>query len=201
MEYSNPNLNQNTINKLKDIEKQFIFMRASGSSIRDIAKKLNKSTNTICAWNKKFSDRILLSRNRAFCELQKKVIELKYSRIDFLKKEIERLIKVLSKCDIEDDSPASEYENFFERFTKLSDTLTAYENDVLSIGLNFKDNISPEADVDTENADDNNAVAKDNNGDTAKTVKKTAEKTVTNSTEKQNRNTATLPPKYFFYKQ
>jgi len=62
---------------LSGIEKQFIMMRSSGASVRDIAKKLKKSPHTICKWNKKFSNEIISARNFEFCDLQKKIIESK----------------------------------------------------------------------------------------------------------------------------
>lgn len=201
MEYINENLSPHTIDRLTDIEKKFVFMRASGSSIREISKKLNKSTNTICAWNKKFSGQVLLSRNKAFCELQKKVIDLKNSRIDFLKKEIERITKILAKLDMKQQPPFSHYDNLFGRFVKLSDTLTAYENDILSIGLNFKDNIALEADITLENTGDNNTVTSENNDVLLNPGEKTPEKTDGNSKEKQNRDTITLSKSIFYNKQ
>ncbi|MCX6164057.1 MAG: helix-turn-helix domain-containing protein [Ignavibacteriae bacterium] len=74
MEYINPNISQKIAEKLSSIERQFIFMRAEGASIRDIAKKMKKSTHTVCNMNKKFSKQIFNIRNAQFSDLQKKVI-------------------------------------------------------------------------------------------------------------------------------
>jgi hypothetical protein len=186
---------------LSDAEKQFVKLRSSGSSIRNIAKTMKKSPSTICEWNKKFSRNILSERNKAFCELQKKVIELKNKRIDFLKNEIERVIAVLKKCSIKESGGFFGYDSLFARFVKISNILSAYEHDILNVGINFKDNISPESDLTTEQPAKENGVTPENNSVTPKTDDKVTEKTNVNLEEKQNCNTGTLPKKYFCNKQ
>lgn len=179
-----------------DIEKQFINLRSSGSSIRNIAKTLKKSPTTICDWNKKFSNNILAERNKSYCELQKKVIELKNNRIDFLKEEVMRIIKRLKRSNISEDGVYSEYSVLFERFVKISNILSTYESEILNVGINFKDNISLESDLLLEPKEENNTVIPENNGVTKNTGDKTTEKTNTNIKEEQKCNSGTLPKKY-----
>jgi|WetSurMetagenome_2_1015567.scaffolds.fasta_scaffold103282_2 hypothetical protein len=201
MERIKIDLPPNLVSSLSDIEQQFIKLRSSGSSIRDIAKTLKKSTSTICNWNKKFSPDILLARNKSFCELQKKVIELKNSRIDFLKSEIERISRVLKKSDIRVSGGFSGYDSLFNRFVKISDILSAYENDILNVGVNFKDNISPESDLISENTGEENTVIPKKTNVTENSEEKITEKTEVKTEGKQNCNTETLPKKFFYKKQ
>jgi hypothetical protein len=203
MERINIDLPPNFESYLSDMEKQFVKLRSSGSSIRDISKKLKKSPNTICDWNKRYSPIILMERNKSFCELQKKIIALKNSRIDFLKSEIERISRVLKKSDIKTGGGFSGYDSLFDRFMKISDILSAYENDILKVGINFKDNISPESDLafDLEESNESNTVTPINNGVTEKPGEKVIEKSEIKVEEKQNCNTVTLPKKFFHKKQ
>jgi hypothetical protein len=186
---------------LSAMEKQFVKLRSSGSSIRDIAKKLKKSTTTICSWNKKFSRNILSARNKSFCELQKKVIDLKNSRIDFLKSEIERISKILKKSDMKECGGFSGYDSLFSRFVKISEILSAYENDILNVGINFKDNIFPESDIIPEDLNMENSVTPEKNGVLENSEEKVTEKSDIKAEEKQNCNTKTLPKKFFYKKQ
>jgi hypothetical protein len=129
---------------LTGIEKQFIMMRSSGSSIRGISKKLKKSSRTICDWNKKFAKEIIGIRNSEFCELQKRVIETKTLRLNFLKREFERVSKLLEKHKIDVNETRGEYNKYLELFIKLSDLMSSCESDILTVGVKFKDNIEPE---------------------------------------------------------
>lgn len=197
MEYHNPNLSPKNAHKITDIEKQFILMRAKGVSIRDISKALKKSSRTICEWNKKFSPNILFERNKSFCELQKKVIELKNDRIDFVKQEIERISSFLKKCKVVDIGFGDNYDIVLNRFIKLSDLLTAYENDVLSVGINFKDNIEPETNINEEDATFENTVFSDKTQITLNSDEKVIDNKEVNNVGKQNFIGNTLPKKYF----
>ncbi len=192
MEYTRTNMPPHLKTALTDIEKQFIALRANGCSIRDIAKTLKKSTSTVCEWNKKFFRDILSQRNKAFCELQKKVIDLKNSRIDFLKKEIGRITSVLEKFDVTDNDVFSGYDKIFNRFERLSNLLSVYENEVLSIGVNFKDNIEPETEIDTDETSSGNG----GNGVSENSVTETAEKPDVNTNRKQNCNSTTFPEQH-----
>jgi hypothetical protein len=156
---------------LIDIEKQFIQMRSSGSSIREIARTLKKSTRTICEWNKKFEKDILYSRNSEFCELQKKIIDLKTSRVDFLKTEIERISSVLRKRKIADCSHINDYDDALDRFIKLTELMTSCENDMFRVGINFRDNVKPESNI-IENEFQENNDAPENEVSSENTVSK-----------------------------
>jgi transposase len=129
---------------LTAMEKQFVLMRFSGSSIRDIAKKLKKSTRTINNWNKKFAKEIIGIRNSEFCDLPKKVIESKTERLNFLKNEFTRVSNLLKKQKIDVNETFGNYEKFLELFVKLSDLMSSCESDILAIGVKFKDNIELE---------------------------------------------------------
>ncbi len=146
----NPQIPKSVRKALSDIEKRFIMLRANGSSIRDIAKTLKKSNNTICDWNKKFAKEILSARNNVFCELQQKIIELKLSRLNFIKEELDRLTKIIKKENIKVTSYSSDYDKYFDRYTKLANLMSTYELEMLDVGINFKDNIEPEFDVKNE---------------------------------------------------
>lgn len=135
---------------LTEIEKQFIQMRSSGLSINSIARQLKKSTHTISDWNKKYADIVLVGRNAEFCELQKKVIEFKLLRLNFLKSEVFRISEILSKIDVGGSNEEYEYEDLFEWFIKLCDLMISYESDLFKVGVNFKDNIFAETTAEKE---------------------------------------------------
>lgn len=191
MEYQNPDISPQTAQKLSAIERQFIFMRAEGSSIRDIAKKMKKSTHTICDMNKKFSKQIFNIRNAQFSELQKEVIDLKRFRLNFLKGELEKILKVLEKNKLTDDEPPWHYNDSLEIFIRLSKLMSECEFDVLSVGTNFKENLQPESDDLLENGIDiydNNIsdVAVNNNNVSANFDCEIIENIILNKGEQQN---------------
>jgi hypothetical protein len=144
MELINIDLPPGLAPALTGIEKQFIIMRSSGASVRDIAAKLKKSTHTICNWNKKFAKEIISARNSEFCDLQKKVIESKTARLNNLKCEFERASKILKKHKMDVEDTFGGYNKFLELYIKLSDLMSSCESDILSVGVKFKDNIVPE---------------------------------------------------------
>ena len=149
--------NEETKSALSAIERQFILMRSNGSSIRDIAKKLKKSTHTICDWNKKFYKELLEARNNIFCELQKKIIDSKTFRLDFLRSEINRVSKILSKENVNESGFGSNYDKILNYYAKLSDLMSSFEIDLLKVGVDFRNNIEPESNL-PENDGKNNAV-------------------------------------------
>ena len=161
MEYTNPNLSPKTITTLSAIERQFITMRAEGTSIRDIAKKMKKSTHLICALNKKFTKQIFNIRNAQFSELQKKVIDLKSIRLNFLKGELEKILKKIQINGLSEDEPYWQYNDSLDVFIRLSELMSACEHDLLSVGTNFKENLQPESSDLLENGIDiySNSVA------------------------------------------
>ena len=161
MEYRNPNITPSITGKLSDIERQFIIMRAEGTSIRDIARKMKKSTHTICDMNKKFSKYIFNIRNAQFSELQREVIDLKRSRLNFLKGELEKVLKRLKENELSENKPPWEYNDSLSIFVRLSELMSACEYDMLSVGTNFKENLQPESNDLLENGLDiyDNSVA------------------------------------------
>lgn len=158
MEYRNPGVSPQTAQKLSAIERQFIFMRANGNSLKDIAKKLKKGTHAVCDMNKKFSRHIFNIRNAQFSELQKKVIDLKMLRLNFLKNQIEKVIKKLSDDEYLEDEPDWKYNDTLQIFLRLSDLMSACEYDMLSVGTNFKENLQPESNDLLENDIDVNDI-------------------------------------------
>jgi hypothetical protein len=195
------------------MEKRFLLMRSSGSSIRDIAKTLKKSPTTICSWNKRFAKEIIGVRNTEFCELQKKVIETKTLRLNFLKREFERVSKLLEKHKMDVDETYGEYNKYLELFVRLSDLMSSCEADILTVGVKFKDNIEPEiSNFENDNELNNVSVpfgTKDNNvTKNDNSVSLNAKEKITDNTElkpdgkqsKTNCNTET-PKKYEAYKK
>lgn len=125
----------------------FILLRSEGYSLRQIAEKMGKSTHTMCMWNKKFSFEIISTRNKQFCELQKKIIDDKTSRLVILKSELDKITKILQKKTIKNDSFVN-YNTILDLYTKLSGIISNSEMEVLKVGINYKDNIQPESDID-----------------------------------------------------
>ncbi len=138
MKYSNPNLDPKTIAVLNDIEKKFIKMRASGETIRDIAKKLNKSTHTICDWNKKYFHNIIEIQSSEFRELQKKIINYKTARLDFLKQEFDNVKKSLAKRNLAYEKDFWRYDDYLNLILRLSDIMDKFEFDMLTMAGNHK---------------------------------------------------------------
>ncbi|MCX6163881.1 MAG: hypothetical protein NTU73_03295 [Ignavibacteriae bacterium] len=172
MEYRNPDISPQSAEKLSSIERQFIFMRAEGGTIRDIAKKMKKSTHTVCEMNKKFSKQIFNIRNAQFSDLQKKVIDLKNIRLNFLKTELEKITKVLQKNNYKIGDPVWKYNDSISIFIRLSELMSTCEYDMLSVGTNFKENLQPESNDLLENDID---VYDNNISDVAETSNNVAE--------------------------
>jgi len=146
------------------MEKQFVLMRSSGSSVRDIAKKLNKSTHTINNWNKKFAKEIIGIRNSEFCDLQKNIIESKTQRLNFLKSEFTRVSNLLKKQKIDVDETFGSYNKFLELYVKLSNLISSYESDILTVGVKFKDNVESEISLSELEKDNNvNSIVTESN--------------------------------------
>jgi transposase len=150
MDYTNPDISPSAAARLTDIERRFLALRSSGSSIRDIARKLNKSSRTICEWNKKYSNNLLELRKNIFCDLQKKIIDSKTERLEFLKKELDRIATHMKNEKLHHDGFSNPYSKALELYIKLSDIISVCEIDLLKVGINFRDNIDPESVSDSE---------------------------------------------------
>lgn len=209
MEYINVDLPHGLESTISAIEKKFILMRSSGDSIREISKKLKKSTHTICDWNKKFAKEILNARNAEFCDLQKEVIESKTARLKLLKSEFNRSSNLLKRQKIDVNETFGSYEKFLELFVKLSELMSSCESDILSVGVKFKDNIEPEINSSEFEKDENKNTTEtaENMSNTNKPVVETEKKIIDNSglkkDEQQNTtncNTATAE-KYQMYRK
>lgn len=87
------------MNQLEQIKK-FIELRSSGQSIREIAKILNKSVNTILNWNKKYCSVVFEVKNEELTEFKKKLLEEKKSRLDYLNFNLTKIKERLDKSEI-----------------------------------------------------------------------------------------------------
>jgi transposase len=191
MEYHNPNVSPNLAEKLTAIERMFITMRSNGSSIRDIAKKLRKSTNTISSWNRKFDRHIIALRNYEFCDLQKKIIESKSIRLKILKNELEKISAVMQNFKFDSEQSDWEYKEILSTFVQLSNLMTDCEFDLLTVGVKYKDNNESELyPHEVEGNPDNDVinVIKSDNKITQNPPLETADNNTFKQGERQNRN-------------
>jgi hypothetical protein len=181
MDYTNPDISPSAAARLTDIERRFLALRSSCTSIRDIAKKLKKSTHTICDWNKKYSKELLDLRNKVFCDLQQKIIDSKTERLEFLKKELDRIATDMKNEKLHHDGFSNPYTKALELYMKISDIITVCELDLLKVGLNFRENIEPESNLNAFNNDNFESVApvsENCNTDSKKITEEDIEKTV-----------------------
>jgi hypothetical protein len=113
-------------NNLSDFEKDFLEMRTTGFSVRDIAKKLRKSTNSICRLNKKYFREITDIKNAKLEELQKKIIEQKKERLEYLKETLYILISKIYKSEI-----IMKYQDMVKLSLKIADSINKCEREML----------------------------------------------------------------------
>jgi hypothetical protein len=92
----------NLINLMDNLEqiKKFIELRSSGHTIREIAKILNKSVNTILKWNKQYCSVVFEVQSEELSEFKKKLLEEKKSRLDFLNMNFTKLKEKLDRSEI-----------------------------------------------------------------------------------------------------
>jgi hypothetical protein len=131
MEYTNPALPEETKLALTEIEKQFISMRSSGLPIRKIAKTLNKSTRTICLWNKKFYRNIVEINSNEFKEFRNKIIKFKNAHLDFLIEEFQNVKLAMAKSGMLNRKKDWDYEGYLEIMMKISKLVEKFESDLL----------------------------------------------------------------------
>jgi transposase len=111
---------------LSDFEKEFFKMRTTGYSVRDIAKKLKKSTNTVCRLNKKYFREITDIKNAKLEDLQKKIIEQKKERLEFLKEQLYILNSKIYSSEI-----IMRYEEMVKLALKISDSINKCEKEMM----------------------------------------------------------------------
>jgi|WetSurMetagenome_2_1015567.scaffolds.fasta_scaffold38462_5 hypothetical protein len=87
------------MNQLEQIKK-FIELRSSGQTIREIAKILNKSVNTILNWNKKYCSVVFEVQSEELTEFKKKLLEEKKSRLEYLNFNLTKIKERLDKSEI-----------------------------------------------------------------------------------------------------
>jgi hypothetical protein len=155
---------ENINHVLSDIEKQFVQMRASGSTIRDIAKSLGKSTHTICDWNKKYFKDIIDIQSEEFRELQKKILSYKSARLDLLKDELDRIKKTWAGQDLEGEMDDDwDIDKYINTVLKLSDVMDKFELDMLSMASQHK-NIRTANVLNTEGIEEEENLTKEETG-------------------------------------
>ena len=113
-------------NNLSDFEKEFLKMRTTGYSVRDIAKKLKKSTNSVCRLNKKYFREITDIKNAKLEDLQKKIIEQKRERLEFLKEQLYILNSKIYSSEI-----IMRYEEMVKLALKISDSINKCEKEMM----------------------------------------------------------------------
>lgn len=113
-------------NNFPEIDKQFIEMRSTGFTVRDIAKKLKKSTNTVCNLNKKYFKEITDIKNAKLSELQKKIFEQKKECLDFFKEQLLVLNEKIHHSEI-----IMKYQDMVNLSLKISDSINKCERDML----------------------------------------------------------------------
>jgi hypothetical protein len=131
MEYTNPALPEEAKMALTEIEKQFISMRSSGLPIRKIAKTLNKSTRTICLWNKKFYRNIVEINSEEFKELRNKIVRFKNTRLDFLIDEFKNIKDAMANNTTLRRKNYYNYESHLDLMMKISKLIEKFESDLL----------------------------------------------------------------------
>lgn len=130
MEYSNPDISEETKLALTEIEKQFISMRSSGFPIRKIAKNLNKSTRTICLWNKKFYRNIVEINSKEFNEFRNKIIKFRNAHLDFLIEEFQNVKLAMVKSGMLNRKKDWDYEGYLKTMMKISKLVEKFESDL-----------------------------------------------------------------------
>jgi transposase len=157
-------------NNQQEFEKQFFEMRTSGYKVRDIAKKLKKSTNTICNLNKKYFKEITDIKNAELAELQKKIIEQKKERLDFLKEQLLILNDKIFRSEI-----IMKYQDMVKLSLKMSDSINKCEHEMLIIEITGNNILG--TNVIGENTQELIVNAEDSK------MKKTSDNKITNSDE------------------
>jgi hypothetical protein len=138
MDYTNENLDDATKSKLFDIENMFINMRASGQTVREIARKLKKSDHTISDLNKKYFRQVKELQKEKLEVLQKKMFEQKQERLDFLTEQLRVVKEAISEKKI-----SLSYNELVTLAIKISTALNKCERDMLITDLlGSKENIS-----------------------------------------------------------
>jgi hypothetical protein len=107
-------------------DEQFINMRASGQSLRQISRKLKKSPNKLCDLNKKYFREISDLKNAKLEVLQKIVFERKKARLDFLTEQLENMKDALKNREM-----LMRYDTILKMSLKIADSLNKCERDML----------------------------------------------------------------------
>jgi transposase len=110
----------------EEVESQFMTLRSAGLSVREIARKLGKSTNTVCLLNKKYFKEITDIKNAKLTDLQKKIFEQKKERLDYFKELLCILSQRIYKAEI-----MMKYQDMVELSLKISESINKCERDML----------------------------------------------------------------------
>jgi DNA-binding Lrp family transcriptional regulator len=132
MDYTSPNMSDKAKIALTEIEKQFIEMRSSGMPIRQIAETLNKSTHTICNWNKKYYKNIIEFSSDEFKTLRDKIVKFKSTRLDFLLDEFKNVKEAMAKSETLTKKNYYNYDGYLNLLMKLSKQIDDFEADLMT---------------------------------------------------------------------
>ena len=171
-------------NNLSDFEKEFLKMRTTGYSVRDIAKKLKKSPNTVCKLNKKYFREITDIKNAKLEDLQKKIIEQKKERLEFLKEQLYILNSKIYSSEI-----IMRYEEMVKLALKISDSINKCEKEMMITEIKDAEsrNCKESDNTPVTNVIDD-ACDKTTNNQELKTEKSSADNIITNNTSFNSEN-------------
>ncbi|MBI5402292.1 MAG: hypothetical protein HY959_02740 [Ignavibacteriae bacterium] len=127
---------------MKNLEqiKTFIRLRSSGHSLRETAKILDKSVNTMTNWNKKYCSVVFEVQSEELKEFKKKLLEEKKARLENLNSHFS---KILGKLD--DSEILLRYDKMMTLLIKLSKSIDACQSSiVLSEISNCADELKPD---------------------------------------------------------
>jgi len=176
MDYTNLNLSEKAKIALTEIEKQFIEMRSSGMPIRQIAESLNKSTHTICNWNKKYYKNIVEISSKEFKALRDKIVKFKSTRLDILIDEFKNVKEAMSKSDVLTKKNYYDYDGYLGLLMKLSKQIEEFEADLI-VSSKKESDFNESKIIDAENEDveliSENNIAPEKNDSKIKNIENT----------------------------
>jgi hypothetical protein len=125
-----------------ETEKKFIELRSAGYSLRDIAKMLGKSPNTLVVWNKKYFSEVSSIRKKELDELQLILLDEKKSRLDFLKGQLNKI-----KNKIDSDEIIMRYEDMVRLSIQISDAIDRCQRQIVFSKSSEDEVIVPEPQI------------------------------------------------------
>jgi len=202
MDYTNKNIDDETKSKLSFIEDAFISMRASGQTVRQIARKLKKSDHTICDLNKKYFRQVEELQKEKLEVLQKKMFEQKQGRLDFFTEQLDIIKETIKTKQI-----FLPYGELVALAIKISSALNKCEQDMLLNDLLPDKPLEPDtpgngnspatnvAGCEPDNLQENNEVITDSaNPGNAATKNKKSNSSANQIKKEEKKNADNAPP-------